>query len=110
VSPIGLSKAWISFGLATKGYRFRPAGKPLAPPLSRAPLLPEAHAPGVPPKTARLSYSLSLSVPPEFISQDYRFGFLATIKHTSNCLIGTVFLISFDRERRSRQTIVVLGL
>jgi len=28
----------------------------------------------------------------EFISQDYRFGFLATIKHTSNKIIGTVYL------------------
>jgi len=36
---------------------------------------------------------LSLSFHPEFISQDYRFGFLATIKHNSNCGIGAVFFI-----------------
>ena len=47
------------------------------------------------PKTVRLSYSLSLSVLPDFISQDYRLGFPATFKHNSNRLIGTVSLISF---------------
>ena len=47
------------------------------------------------PKTVRLSYSLSLSVLPDFISQDYRFGFLSTIKHNSSRLIGAVSLIIF---------------
>ena len=51
------------------------------------------------PKTVRLSYSLSLSVHPDFISQDYRFGFLSTIKHNSSLLIGAFFLIPFHRER-----------
>ena len=51
------------------------------------------------PETVRLSYSLSLSVLPDFISQDYRLGFPATFKHNSNRLIGTVSLISFHRER-----------
>lgn len=37
--------------------------------------MPEEHAPGLQPKTVRFSYSLSLSVLPEFISQDDRFGF-----------------------------------
>ena len=50
------------------------------------------------PKTVRLSYSLSLSVLPDFISQDYRFGFLSTIKHNSSLLIGAFFLIPFHRE------------
>jgi hypothetical protein len=34
---------------------------------------------------------LSLSVLPEFISQDYRFGFLATIKHNSNRQLSIFF-------------------
>jgi hypothetical protein len=34
----------------------------------------------------------------EFISQDYRFGFPATIKHTSNDIIGDVYL-KFSHKR-----------
>jgi hypothetical protein len=116
-----------------RALRDRPAGRPLAPPaagdlarprrhaasrdqrrskLSRAPLPPEAHAPGVQPKTIRLASPLFPSVLPEFISQDYRFGFLAVIKYNSNIAsdssgprTGRLWLL---RERKNLARISIL--
>jgi hypothetical protein len=43
----------------------------------------------------------------EFISPDYRFGFLATIKHTSNHIIGAVSLGSPLQTGRPRAAFLV---